>query len=224
MISIAIDGPAGAGKSTIAKAVSKKLGYIYVDTGALYRTIGFYVISKGISPRDKDKVMGLLPDIDIDIKFVNGEQRVLLLGEDVSDYIRTSEISMAASDVSAIDSVRLFLLDLQKNMAKHHNVLMDGRDIGTVVLPNADVKIFLTASPEERAKRRYADLVKKLENITFEQVLEDIKTRDYNDSHRDIAPLVPAQDAVIVDTTGETLEESIVRLEGIIVDKLKTGE
>lgn len=221
MISIAIDGPAGAGKSTIAKAVAKSLGYIYVDTGALYRTIGLYAVRRGISTKNKQAVTKLLPDIRIDLKFIDGEQRVFLCGEDVSDYIRTAEISMAASNVSAMDTVRAFLFDLQKNMANKHNVLMDGRDIGTVVLPNANVKIFLTASPEERAKRRYADMLEKEADITFEQVLEDIKLRDYNDSHRDIAPLVPADDAVLVDTTGETLEESISRLEGVIKDRLE---
>lgn len=219
MISIAIDGPAGAGKSTIAKEVSKKLGYIYIDTGAMYRAIGLYALENNVNPKNIKAVVSLLPLIDLKIKFIDDIQKVFLNDEDVSDKIRQPEVSMAASDVSAIKEVRAFLLDLQKNMAKSNNVLMDGRDIGTVVLPNADVKIFLTASNEERAKRRYNQLASQGKNVSYQDVLDDIIKRDYNDSNRDIAPLKPADDAIIVDTTGEILEQSVKRILDIIKEK-----
>ena len=221
MISIAIDGPAGAGKSTIAKEISKKLGYIYIDTGAMYRAIGLFVLEHNIETKDVKGVISLLPLIDLKIKFIDNTQRVFLNGEDVSDKIRQPEVSMAASDVSAIKEVRAFLLDLQKDMAVKNNVLMDGRDIGTVVLPNADVKIFLTASNEERAKRRYNQLKSQGKRITYQDVLDDIIKRDYNDSNRDIAPLKPADDAIIVNTTLDTLEESVNRILSIIKEKIK---
>lgn len=221
MISIAIDGPAGAGKSTIAKEISKKLGYIYIDTGAMYRAIGLFVLENNIETKDIKRVISLLPLIDLKIKFIDNTQRVFLNGEDVSDKIRQPEVSMAASDVSAIKEVRAFLLDLQKDMAVKNNVLMDGRDIGTVVLPNADVKIFLTASNEERAKRRYNQLKSQGKKIVYQDVLDDIIKRDYNDSHRDIAPLKPADDAIIVNTTLDTLEESVNRILSIIKEKIK---
>lgn len=221
MISIAIDGPAGAGKSTIAKEISKRLGYIYVDTGALYRAIGLFVLDSKIDTKDAKKVISILPLIKVDIKFVNDSQRVFLNDIDVSDKIREPRVSMAASDVSAIKEVRDFLLNLQRNMAIKNNVLMDGRDIGTVVLPSADVKIFLTASPSERAKRRCAQLKEQGMDVPYEDILEDIEKRDYNDSNREIAPLKPASDAVIVNTTGEDLEESIMKILSIIEEKTR---
>ena len=209
MINVAIDGPAGAGKSTVARAAAQKLGYIYVDTGALYRAVGVYCLRNSIVATDVDGVGAILKDITVELKFIDGVQHVFLNGDDVSTEIRLPEASMAASNVSAIPSVRAFLFDLQRDIAAKNNCLMDGRDIGTVVLPNAQVKIFLTADPEERAMRRYKELVEKGSNVTFEEVLEDLKVRDYNDSHREIAPLKPAEDSVIVNTTGMTLEESI---------------
>lgn len=220
MINIAVDGPAGAGKSTIAKAVSKELEYIYVDTGALYRAIGLYAKEHGADTKSAKEVSALLSEIDIGIKFVDGEQRVFINGDDVSDKIRTPEISMAASDVSAIPTVREFLFELQKKLARENNVIMDGRDIGTVVLPNADIKIFLTASPEERAKRRFNELVQKGQSPIFEDVLKDIIQRDYNDSHREIAPLKQADDAILADTTGKSLYESVELIKGIISERL----
>ena len=201
-INIAIDGPAGAGKSSTAKLIAKKLGYIYVDTGALYRTVGLYSIRKGIDTKDAEKVIATLPDIKVEIRFVDGAQHVFLNGEDVSDAIRTPEASMGASNVSAIPKVREFLFDLQRNIAAENNCIMDGRDIGTVVLPNADVKIFLTASVEERATRRYKEMLEKGESADYDDILEDIKKRDYQDSHREIAPLKQADDAIFVDNGG----------------------
>ncbi|MBQ4602597.1 MAG: (d)CMP kinase, partial [Clostridia bacterium] len=184
MINIAIDGPSGAGKSTIAKAVAKAKGYIYVDTGALYRSIGLWVARKGIAKEDKENIISELGDITLELKYVDGTQRVYLNGEDVSDNIRTPEISMYASAVSAIPEVRAFLLDLQRDMAKKHDVIMDGRDIGTVILPDATVKIFMTASPEGRAKRRHKELLEKGIETTYEEVLSDMIERDRNDSTR----------------------------------------
>ena len=208
MISVAIDGPAGAGKSKIAKASAKKLGYVYVDTGALYRTVGLHMVKNGISSENADAVTNALSDITVDMKHIDGEQRVFLCGEDVSDKIRTEEISMAASNVSRIPAVRSFLLDLQRSMAEKYNVIMDGRDIATVVLPNATVKIFLTAAPEKRAERRLKELLERGEKADFETILADIKKRDYNDSHREIAPLKPSEESVIADTTDLSLEDS----------------
>lgn len=221
MTAIAIDGPAGAGKSTIARRAARDMGFIYVDTGAMYRAIGLYMLNHGVNPAEAEFVIPLLKNIEVTIGFRNGEQRVMLCGSDVSDDIRTPEVSMAASDVSAIPEVRTFLLSLQRNLAKGSNVVMDGRDIGTVVLPDAEIKIFLTASPEERAKRRYEELLEKGQKANYEDVLSDLITRDYNDSHRAVAPLVPAENAVIVDTTGNTLEQSVRHLTHIIKSKLK---
>ena len=192
VINCAIDGPSGAGKSTIAKGVAKRLGLVYVDTGALYRTVGLYALRCGADTTSADEVMPLLDGMSVELKYVNGEQRVLLNGEDVSDVIRTNEISMAASNVSAIPAVREFLLGLQRNIAASTSIVMDGRDIGTVILPQANVKIFMTASAEERAKRRHKELVERGQSISYEEVLNDINKRDYNDSHRDIAPLKKA--------------------------------
>lgn len=218
MISIAIDGPAGAGKSTVAKAVSKKLSYIYVDTGALYRVIGLYVVRNEFT--DEESIKKKLNEIKLSLGFINGEQKVFLFDEDVSDKIRTPEISMSASKVSAFLSVRKFLLNLQRDLAKKNNIIMDGRDIGTVILPDAQVKIFLTASLEERSKRRYRELIEKNCNVTYEEVLNDIIKRDYNDSNRLVAPLKPATDAVILDTSNYNFKESVDLVLNLIKDKL----
>ncbi|WP_312641826.1 (d)CMP kinase [Hydrogenoanaerobacterium sp.] len=212
MISVAIDGPAGAGKSTIARALAKRLGYIYVDTGALYRAVGYYALQNGVDTTSEHDIARLLPYIDVALKFVDGEQRVFLNNEDVSDYIRTPEMSMAASNVSALPVVRAFLFDLQQNLAKTNHVVMDGRDIGTVVLPDAQVKIFLTATPEDRAGRRHHELQRRGMEADFDEVLKDVMQRDYNDSHRAIAPLKQAEDAILVDTTGNTKQQSIDQL------------
>ncbi len=220
MINIAIDGPAGAGKSTVAKGLAKELGFIYVDTGALYRTVGLNCLRKGIVTTDVDSVTATLKDVNVELRFINGAQRVFLNGEDVSEEIRTPDASMAASNVSAIPSVRAFLFDLQKNIAEKNNCIMDGRDIGTVVLPNAQVKIFMTASAEKRADRRYKELQEKGSDATYQEVLDDIVKRDYNDSHREIAPLKPADDAVILDTSAYNLEESIEAAKKIYVEKM----
>ena len=217
---IAIDGPAGAGKSTIAKILAKELELIYVDTGALYRTIGYYVVSQGIDTADTDAVVAALSGLTVALKYVDGVQRVFANGEDVSDLIRTPAISMAASAVSAIPAVRAYLLDTHRNIAANHSVVMDGRDIGTVILPNAKIKIFLTASPESRARRRYDELQAKGDPATYEEVLADMIKRDYDDSHRAIAPLKQAQDAIPVDTSGETLEESVAKIKAIVYKKL----
>ena len=208
MINVAIDGPAGAGKSTIAKAAAKQLNYIYVDTGALYRTIAYNAVKKNVVD-DTNAVIALLNDTKVELKYIDGVQAVFLNGEDVSAYIRTPEISMGASKVSAIPEVRSFLLSLQQEIAKENDVIMDGRDIATVVLPNADVKIFLFASPECRAERRYKELVEKGENVKYEDVLEDVNQRDYQDSHREIAPLKPSEDSIMLDTSKLNLDESI---------------
>ncbi len=209
MKAVAIDGPAGAGKSTIARKAAAKLGYIYVDTGALYRSIGYYVSSHGGDTASEADVVPLLSEIQVELKFQNGVQQVWLNGENVSDKIRTPEMAMHASSVSAIPAVREFLFDLQKSIAAKNNVIMDGRDIGTVVLPDADVKIFLTATPEDRAMRRYKEHQFRGETVDYETLLADVKQRDYNDSHRAIAPLKQAEDAILLDTTGNELEDSI---------------
>lgn len=219
-IAVAIDGPAGAGKSTIARAVAAELGFIYVDTGALYRAVGLYGLRKNADTTSADQMLPLLEEIKVELAYVEGEQRVLLNGEDVSQAIRVNEASMAASNVSAIPGVRSFLFDLQKNMAKTHNVVMDGRDIGTVVLPEAQVKIFLTATPEERATRRYNELLEKGQKVDFDQLLAEVKQRDYNDSHRATAPLKQAEDAVLVDTTGLDKEQSIKKILDLVRSKL----
>lgn len=209
-IAIAIDGPAGAGKSTISNAAAKQLGYIYIDTGALYRTVGLAASRAGVEPVEGKAVDDLLSKITVELTFnENGEQVVLLDKEDVSGLIRTPEASMMASKISAVPSVRAYLLDLQRDMAKKNNVIMDGRDIGTVILPDAEVKIFLTATPEARAERRYKELKEKGMDVKYEDILEDVKTRDYNDSHREIAPLKQADDAVLADTTDVDLQGSI---------------
>lgn len=219
-INIAIDGPAGAGKSTVAKGVAKKLGYIYVDTGALYRAIGVHALRNGVDTKDAEGVGALLDEIKVELKFVDGVQKVFLCGEDVSEAIRTPDASMAASNVSAIPSVRAFLLDLQRDIASKNNCLMDGRDIGTVVLPDAQVKIFMTADVEERAMRRYKELQEKGISDTFEQVLSEMRERDFQDSNRPIAPLKPAEDSVVFDSTGHTLQQSIDEISALIGEKI----
>ena len=219
-IAIAIDGPAGAGKSTIARRLAEKLGYIYVDTGALYRTVAYCVLKNGINPDEKDKVTALLRGVRVDIVYRAGEQRVLLDGEDVSELIRTPEVSEAASKTSAIPEVREYLLSLQRRIADENNVVMDGRDIATVVLPNAKVKIFLTATAEIRARRRYDELIQKGSKVTYEDVLADLKERDYRDMTREIAPLKPSAESVTVDTSELSLEESVAALESVVAEKI----
>ena len=220
MISVAIDGPSGAGKSTLAKRLAKELGSLYVDTGAMYRSIGLFALRQGVDPKDEAAVTALLPQIQIELRYVNGAQRVLLCGEDVSEAIRAEEVGMATSAVSAHPPVRAFLLELQRGMARTHDILMDGRDIGTVILPNASVKIFLTASAEARATRRFRELQEKGVDTDFETVLEDIRRRDYQDSHRATAPLRQAEDAVLVDTSEMDLEESFQALKSLILSRV----
>lgn len=221
MTAIAIDGPAGAGKSTIARAVAKKLGYIYIDTGALYRAIGLAVLEQGGDTSDAEVVVPALEQMQIQIRFLNGEQHVFLNGRDVSLDIRRNEVSMAASNVSAIPAVREFLFDLQRSFAEKNNVVMDGRDIGTVVLPQAQIKLFLTATPEERAQRRFLELTEKGQKVEYENLLDEVRQRDYNDSHRAIAPLKKADDALLVDTTGNEMQESIDQILKIIEKRLR---
>ena len=221
MISIAIDGPSGAGKSTISRTVAGKLGYLYVDTGALYRTIGLYVLRNGSDPKNEQQVQTLLPQLQVNMGYQDGIQQMFLQGENVTDQIRTPEVSMAASGVSAHSCVRAYLLDLQRRLARENNVIMDGRDIGTVVLPDADVKIFLTASSAIRAKRRFNELIAKGEDITYEKVLDDVEKRDYADSHRAISPLKQAEDAIIADTSELNFEESVALIQKIIAEHLE---
>lgn len=220
MISIALDGPAGAGKSTLAKAAAKELGFIYVDTGALYRAIGLKFSRAGFDTDLDCDIEAILNGTEINIKFVDGTQHVLLDGEDVSDEIRTPKASMMASAVSAKPAVRAFLLEMQRKLARENNVLMDGRDIGTVVLPGATVKVFVTASAEERADRRYKELKEKGMDVNYKDIYDDIIQRDYNDSHREIAPLKPAEDSVMFDTTGCNLEQSLERLMKLLNERL----
>lgn len=219
--SIAIDGPAGAGKSTLSKMLAKKFGLIYVDTGAMYRTVGLHILRTGADPRDERAVSERLPDISIEMRYdSSGSQRMLLNGDDVTDDIRQPQVSIYASDVSALPSVRAFLLEMQRTMAKNYDVIMDGRDIGTVVLPGAGLKIFLSAAPEERARRRHQELLGKAVDTTYEEVLRDMKYRDANDSSRAASPLKPAADAVMVDTTGNSLEKSFEVMAALISEKL----
>lgn len=223
MINIAIDGPAGAGKSSVAKAVAARYGYIYVDTGAMYRALAYKAIEGGIDIADVALIEDMLSSTELNIAYNELGQRIILDGTDVSDKIRTAAISMGASDISAIPYVRQWLLDMQKDIAGRNDCIMDGRDIGTTILPEADVKIFLTASVEERATRRYKELVAKGEDVTFDAVIEDVKTRDYNDSHRAVSPLKKADDAIEVDTTGMDVEQSVEAISSII-DKHIKGE
>lgn len=220
-IAVAIDGPAGAGKSSVAKAVGKQLGLLYVDTGALYRTVGLAALRNGVDPSSKAEVEALLKEISVEMDFSETSGQVVLLnGEDVTGLIRTPEVSMTASDISALPIVREYLLGLQRNIAKTKNVIMDGRDIGTVVLPDAQVKIFLTASPESRAERRYKELVEKGEKTTVKDVLRDVIKRDYNDTNRKAAPLRPAEDSVLVDTTNLDFDGSVEAVAKIIRERI----
>ena len=219
--SIAIDGPSGAGKSTIARAAAKELNFVYVDTGAIYRTVGCQARRLGADPCDPEAVAALLPGLDITMAYGDdGLQRMYLNGEDVTEEIRLPEVSMYASRVSAVPAVRAFLLEMQRDMARKHSVIMDGRDIGTVVLPDADLKIFLTASPEDRARRRYEELVKRGTPQDFDTLLKEIRERDYNDSHRAAAPLRPAEDAVLLDTRRNTFPQSRDQILTIIRERL----
>ncbi len=221
IINIAIDGPSGAGKSSLAKGIARELGIVYVDTGAMYRSIALFYLREGIDVSNRDLVIPMLPSISLKIKYINGEQRVLLNGEDVSDLIRTPEISMGASAVSAIPEVRAFLLDTQRELAKENSVVMDGRDIGTVILPNADVKIFLTADNMKRAIRRYEELKIKNPDITVESVYNDIVSRDQNDSTRDVAPAIQAEDAILLDNSEFEPQDTLECALKIIREKVK---
>lgn len=221
MFAVAIDGPSGAGKSSVSKAVAQRLGFIYVDTGALYRTVGFYLIQSGIAPEDAQAVTAALPGITVEIKYEQGGQRMLLCGEDVTEKIRTGDVSKAASVASVIPAVRQFLFKLQTDMAENHNVVMDGRDIGTVVLPHAQVKIFLTASAEERARRRVEQLRRQGTPEEYDIVLREIKERDERDSSREVAPLKPCKDAVLVDSTlNEKMTQTVDTICDVIKEKL----
>ena len=221
MYKIALDGPSGSGKSVMAKAVAKRLNILYVDTGALYRAIGLYIYRCGVDPTDAEAVAARLSEIDLRLTQSEEGQVVILNGENVNGDIRLPEISMYASKVSAIPAVRAFLLDLQRNTAKTNNVIMDGRDIGTVIFPDADVKIFLFASDEVRAKRRYKELLEKGVSTTFEEVLSDMRKRDENDRTRAIAPALPAEDAVMLDSSELNIEETISAIIGVIEKKIK---
>ena len=223
IFSVAIDGPSGAGKSTLAKAVAAKLDILYVDTGAIYRTIGCYVKEKGVRPRDNEAVIALLPEIHIEMRYAeDGLQHMILNGKDVTTEIRQNEISQYASDVSAIPEVRTFLLEMQRQFARENSVIMDGRDIGTVVLPDAEVKVFLTAPLAERARRRFVELEQRGTPRPYEDVLREMEQRDYNDSHRTAAPLRQAEDAVLLDTGELNFDESLAALLSII--RKKVGE
>lgn len=220
--SVAIDGPSGAGKSSLSRKVAERFGIMYVDTGAIYRTVGLAVLRRGISPDESAAVIALLPELEIDLRHdESGLQRMYLWGEDVTDAIRTPEISQYASKVSAIPEVRAFLMEQQRSLARRYCVIMDGRDIGTVVLPEADVKVFLTASAEERAMRRWKELQAKGETQSYEDVLADMIERDARDSSRAAAPLRPAEDAVILDTTGLDLEKSLEALCALIRERVQ---
>ena len=244
MISVAIDGPSGAGKSSLAKRLAADMGFTYVDTGAMYRSIGLYAVRQGKDPHDAaaveallpqihltglhafhgddaDAVAALLPQVKLGIRLIDGAQHIYLNGEDVSTAIRAEEIGMAASAVAAIPAVRTFLLDAQRTLAASRDVLMDGRDIGTVVLPNATVKIFLTATPEARAERRYKELLMKGEKHDYQNVLADVRARDYQDTHRAAAPLRQAEDAVLVDTSELNFDQSFEALKKVIQDRAK---
>ena len=213
---IAIDGPSGAGKSSVAKALAAKLGFVYVDTGALYRTVGYYVRSQGVTREDKEGIVRCLPHIHIEVKYENGAQHVYLNGEDLGDKIREPEISMYASAVSAVPEVRSFLLDTQRDIAEKNSVIMDGRDIGTVILPNAEVKIFMTASIAARAKRRTLELEAKGMPARYEDVLREMEERDTNDREREVAPAVAAADAVLLDNSDLTIEQTVQAIFDIV--------
>ncbi|MBE6970048.1 MAG: (d)CMP kinase [Ruminococcaceae bacterium] len=219
--SVAVDGPSGAGKSSLSRKIAERFGLMYVDTGAIYRTVGLAVHRAGVSPDDPVAVIALLPSLIIDLRHdESGLQRMYLGGEDVTDSIRTPEISQYASKVSAIPEVRAFLMEQQRSLARRYSVIMDGRDIGTVVLPDADIKVFLTASAEDRARRRYEENLSKGVKQSFEEVLADIIERDERDSSRAAAPLRAAEDAVLLDTTGNSFEQSLEQLSCIIKERV----
>ena len=218
MINVAIDGPSGAGKSSISREAAKRLGYIYVDTGAMYRAAALFVMQHRIDPNDAEKVGSILPMLDIELRYEDGEQKVYLCGENVSRVIRTREVTRCAPIVSAIPKVRQCLSDMQQEMAQNNNIIMDGRDIGTVVLPHADVKIFLTASAEVRAQRRYKEMLEKGMEANYEDVLADIKERDYYDEHKPISPLRPAKDSILIDTSEIDYEHSVQ----LVVDTIQS--
>lgn len=207
MINIAIDGPAGAGKSTIAKLIASEKGYIYLDTGAMYRALAVYALKNGVDPLDEKSVDKLVVGVDMDIKYIDGVQHIIVCGEDVTSKIRENHVSKAASDISAHPSVRIKLVELQREFAKTHDVVLDGRDIGTFVLPDTPYKFYLTASAEVRAERRVKDLAERGQTVDFKTVLEEIKQRDYNDSHRQFAPLRQADDAVFIDSSEMSIDE-----------------
>ena len=217
---IAIDGPAGAGKSATAKAIAKELGFIYVDTGALYRGIGLYAIRKGAKPSSIEEVVPLLAEIKIEMRHIGGEQHIFLNGEDVTSLIRTESVSSAASDVSAIPAVRDFLFDMQRDIAEKNDVVMDGRDIGTVVLPDAELKLFLTAKPEVRAQRRVLQLAEKGIEAKFDDVLAEVLQRDYNDSHRDFRPLKLAEDGILMDNTELPLDATVEKIITLVKERM----
>ncbi len=221
MINIAIDGPAGAGKSTIAKAVAAKLGIIYLDTGAMYRAVAYAALKKGIDVKDPEGVAQLLENLEMDIRYENGIQNVYVNGENATPYLRTPEMSKAASDISALPVVRYKMVELQREFAAKYDVVLDGRDIGTFVLPDANCKFYMTASPEERAKRRFEELTAKGETCDYNAVLQDIVKRDYNDSHREVAPLKQADDAYYLDTTELSIAEVTERVEKIVKERVK---
>lgn len=218
-IQIAIDGPSGAGKSTMARLLAKQLRFVYVDTGAMYRAVGLFAQRAGLEEGEIEKIVPMLEEIQVDIQYIQGEQRIFLNGEDVSEAIRTEKSGRYASAVSALPAVRQFLLGLQRRLAENENVIMDGRDIGTVILPQAQVKIFLTASPEERARRRFAELREKGQPADYDQVYQDLLERDRRDSQRAAAPLRPAEDAETLDATAYSLEETLERLKQIVREK-----
>ena len=219
-INIAVDGPSGAGKSTLSKEAAKELGFIYVDTGAMYRALGLMAFENKIDPKNEDAVKGILKKAEISFQNIDGKSTVFLNGENVESKIRQNEISKYASDISALPVVRAFLLDMQKQLAAKNNVIMDGRDIGTVVLPAADIKLFLTATPEDRAKRRCDELLERGQSLDYDIILKEIKERDFNDSNRPVAPLKQADDAVLIDTTGNTYEKSRALVINTIKEKL----
>ena len=219
MFNVAIDGPSGAGKSSVSKEAAKRMGFIHIDTGALYRSLAYSAIKNKININDEISLKNMLNMTKINIEFQDGVQNVILNGENVNDKIRTEEVSKGASDISKIPMIRAFLLDLQRDLARENNVVMDGRDIGTVVLPNADVKIFITASPEQRAERRYKELLAKGEKVVYNDILEKLIYRDHQDTHREIAPLKPCDDAVIIDTSDLDFSQSVNAVIDVIREK-----
>ncbi len=220
MFSVAIDGPSGAGKSSVSKAVAKAAGFVHVDTGALYRSLAYTAIKNNVEISDISAVDKMLSNLDVALKLDNGEQKVYVNGDDVTPYLRTEDVSMAASNISKIPSVRAFLLETQRRAARENNVIMDGRDIATVVLPDADVKVFLTASAEKRAERRYKELLAKNEEVEYNKILEDVIKRDKQDTERETAPLKPSEESVIVDTTSMTFEESVRAITDLIKERI----